>query len=195
MFISDLRHYLDMPEGVPGPARRMAELLGSIVKAATAGAVGAPWTTALTCGRRPDHRPCPGRMMVRRAGPQGPINWACSDCGDEGIISGWEDSYADLRPRGLTSVSAWARGVAVSDEVIATLRVLTLLDPDCERLVFSARAVDGGAVLVADADALEELVGFVAAEANHESNRRRRQRMEQAFAVLSEALEQGWPGR
>lgn len=108
---------------------------------------------------------------------------------------GWEDSYADLRPRRLSSVSAGARGVAVSDEVIATLRAVMLLDSDCERLVFSARAADGGAVLVADSDAFGELIGFVAAGANHEPDRRRRQRMDNAFAVLSEALESGWPGR
>ncbi len=174
----------------------MAEHLGSIVKAATAGPVGEAWTTALPCGRRPGHRPCLGRMMVRRAGLEGPINWACSDCFDDGIISCWEDSYADLRPRGLRGLNPGARGVVVSDEVIATLRAVRMLDPDCERLVFSARVVDGGgAVIVADEDALGELVGFVAAEANHEPNRRRQRRLDDAFGVLNDALGSGWPRR
>jgi hypothetical protein len=33
----------------------------------------------------------------------------------------------------------------------------------------------------------EELIGFVAAEANHEPNRRRRQRLDAAFIALTEA--------
>ena len=40
MFISDLYHFLDLPEGTPGPAHRMAEHLCDIVRAATAGDAG-----------------------------------------------------------------------------------------------------------------------------------------------------------
>ncbi len=77
----------------------------------------------------------------------------------------------------------------VPDEVAAALRDLQLLDADCERLVYQARAADDGVVLSADGDELDELLGFVAAEANHEPNRRRRQRLDWAFAVLSDALQ------
>jgi len=47
-----------------------------------------------------------------------------------------------------------------------------LLDPDCERLVFGIRAHNDGAVLAATDDDLDELIGFVAAEANHEAQSR-----------------------
>jgi hypothetical protein len=43
-----------------------------------------------------------------------------------------------------------------------------LLDIDCERLVFGMRAHGNGAVLAATDEELDELIGFVAAEANHE---------------------------
>jgi hypothetical protein len=66
MFVSDLRHFLDMPDDAPGPARKMAEHLGSIVKAATASKTGAAWETALPCRRRPGNRPCPGHIVVFR---------------------------------------------------------------------------------------------------------------------------------
>jgi hypothetical protein len=59
MFVSDLRHFLDMPEDVPGPAVQMGEQLCSAVRAATARPAGAVWTTALSCRRRPGRRPCP----------------------------------------------------------------------------------------------------------------------------------------
>jgi hypothetical protein len=34
MFVSDLRHFLDIPDDAPGPARKMAEHLGFVVRAA-----------------------------------------------------------------------------------------------------------------------------------------------------------------
>ncbi|MDQ2727355.1 MAG: hypothetical protein M3Y91_05735 [Actinomycetota bacterium] len=190
MFVSDLRHFLDMPDDVPGPARRMGEHLVFVVRAATAGPAGDSWTTSLPCRRRPGHRPCPGRMMVFRADLPAPIDWKCSSCGDEGTISGWEGSPFDLRRQRsrLTGRPGDRVGVIVSDEVAATLRDLVLMDTDSERLVFSARPADGGVVLAADEDDLDELVGFVAAEANHEANRRRQKRLDDAFAVLSDAI-------
>ena len=71
--------------------------------------------------------------------------------------------------------------VSEHDETAAVLRELVLLDPDCERLVFGMRAHPDGAVLLAGADDLEGLIGFVAAEANHEPNRRRQHRLDAAF--------------
>lgn len=189
MFVSDLRHFLDMPDDAPGPARKMAEQLGNIARAATAAEAGAAWVSALPCRRRPERRPCTGRIAVFRPDLPARVEWRCTSCGDEGVISGWEGTYFDLRaPRPRRHDDAVAE-VAVSDEVAATLRGLRLLDAECERLVFRARAADGGAVLTADNEALDELIGYVAAEANHEPNRRRQQRLDRAFAVLSDALQ------
>jgi len=56
MFVSDLRHFLDLPDDVAAPARRMAERLTLIVPAATAGSSDAEWVSALPSDRRPGHR-------------------------------------------------------------------------------------------------------------------------------------------
>jgi hypothetical protein len=74
------------------------------------------------------------------------------------------------------------------------LRELRLLDPDCERLVFRIRAHNDSAILAATDEDLEELIGFVAAEANHEPNRRRQQRLDAAFDALNDAAQtpDGW---
>jgi hypothetical protein len=117
-----------------------------------------------------------------------PIRWWCTVCDDEGVISNWADTPYDLRRRRL-SVAGNVDEVIVSDETAAALRALVLLDPDCERLVFGMRAHPDGAVLLADADDLEELIGFVAAEANHEPNRRRQHRLDAAFNALTEAAQ------
>ena len=106
------------------------------------------------------------------------------------MISGWEGSYCDLRQRRPKTVYKAKTEVPVSDEVAASLRGLWLLDSHCERLVFAARTgpPGRGAVLDADSEDLDELVGFVAAEANHETDRRRHKRLDEAFAALSDAL-------
>lgn len=189
MFVSDLAHFLELPEDAPGPAVKIAEHLTWVVRAATAGPAGVAWVTALQCRRRPAHRRCPGRMVVFRADLPAPIGWRCDSCGDEGVISGWEGSYADLRGPHRAGARKGRSHIVVSDEVMAALRDLRLVDTDCERLVFAARADPNGegAVLNLDGDDLEELVGFVAAEANHEDNRRRQQRLDEAFAALSHA--------
>ncbi|MDA8039319.1 MAG: hypothetical protein M0Z69_09200 [Actinomycetota bacterium] len=189
MFVSDLRHFLDLPDDAPGPARKMAEQLGNVVRAATAAEAGTAWVSALPCRRRPGRRPCPGRIIVFRPDLPARIEWRCTCCGDEGVISGWEGTYCDVRaPRPRRHDGAVAE-VVVSDEVAAALRDLRLLDAECERLVFRARAADDGVVLTTDDEELDELIGFVAAEANHEPNRRRQQRLDRAFAVLSDALQ------
>jgi len=66
---------------------------------------------------------------------------------------------------------------------------LQLLDSGTERLVFRAEADEAGVALLVDDDDLDELVGCVAAEANHEENRRRQRRLDEAFRILSAALD------
>ena len=77
--------------------------------------------------------------------------------------------------------------IIICDETAATLREVQLLDSDCERLVFGMRAHRNGAALPATDDELDGLIGFVAAEANHEPNRRRQRRLDAAFTVLTDA--------
>ncbi|MGH8861704.1 MAG: hypothetical protein ACRDVG_10820 [Jatrophihabitantaceae bacterium] len=99
----------------------------------------------------------------------------------------------DLRRRGL-SAAGTVNEFEISAEIAAALRDLRLLDPDCERLVFRIRAHKHGALLAATDEDLDELIGFVAAEANHETNRRRQQRLDAAFDALSTAAQNagGW---
>ena len=186
--VTDLHHFLDLPPDTPGPARRLAEYLSTIVRAATAGDAGAAWESALPCRRLPANRACPGRMIVLRTEPGAPIRWQCNVCDDAGMISNWEDSPFDLRRRGLT-VTEPANEIVIPNEVAAALRDLQLLDADGERLVFRIRAHHDGATLAATDEDLDELIGSVAAEANHEPNRRRQQRLDAAFNALNTAAQ------
>jgi len=99
----------------------------------------------------------------------------------------------DLRRRRLTLADG-VNEIVIPDEVAAALRELRLLDTDCERLVFGMRAHTDGALLAVTDDDLDELIGFVAAEANHEPNRRRQRRLDAAFEALNTAAQtlNGW---
>ena len=164
MLVTDLHHFLDLPPDTAGTAQRLAEHLSNIVRAATAGDAATSWESALPCRRRPANRRCRGQMIVLRTEPGAPIRWQCSVCDDEGIISNWEDSPFDLRRRRL-ALAGSVHEIAISAEVAAALRELRLLDPDCQRLVFAIRAHNDGAILAATDEDLDELIGFVAAEA------------------------------
>jgi hypothetical protein len=188
MLVADLHHFLDLPPDTPGPARRLAEHLSNIVRAATAGDPATSWESALPCRRRPAHGRCPGQLIVQQMERGAPIRWGCSVCDDDGIISNWEDSPFDLRRRQLAL--AWSvNEIVIADEVAAALRELRLLDTDCERMVFGIRAHNDGLVLAATDDDLDELIGFVAAEANREPNRRRRRQLDAAFESLNTAAQ------
>ena len=176
-----------MPDDVPGPARRMAEHLTMIVRAATAGSPGLRWVSALTCMRRPDHRACRGNLVLRRVDIPSSIQWRCSNCGDDGVISGWEHTPFDLRGSDQTAGSGL--DVTVSAEVVHTLRGLALLDDAGARVVFRARVShDGVITLHGSEDDLDELLGYIAAEANHEHNTTRRKRLDTGFEILNHAL-------
>lgn len=166
----------------------MAEHLTLIVRAATAGDGGQQWVSALRCTRRPGRRPCPGHLGLFRSDVPQSIEWWCTSCGDEGVISGWERSPFDLRAFGVHRVRADVRRVVVPAEVAAVLRSLRLVDTDGERLVFRATPTDEGVVLTGGDDEFEELLGYIAAEANHEPDRRRQKRLDAAFAALNDAV-------
>jgi len=193
MLVTDLNHFAGLSEDTPGLARRLAGHLSNIVRAATAGDAGTAWESALPCRRRPTNHRCPGRMIVLRTEAPAPIRWQCSVCDDEGVISKWADSAFDLRRRQL-ALAETASEIVLPLEVAAALRELQLLDADCERLVFAIRARNDHAILAATDGDLDELIGFVAAEANHEPSRRRQHRFDAAFDALSTAARtpDGW---
>jgi hypothetical protein len=166
----------------------MADHLTAVVRAATAAAAGVEWIGALPCGRRPGRRSCAGHIAVSRTDVPPEIWWRCTSCGDQGVVHGWEGSPFDLRGPVKDDDSRHVLRVVVPSEVAATLRTILFLDLDCERLVFRATPSEEGVVLAGHDDDFDELVGAVAAEANHEPDRRRSKQLGAAFDLLHGAL-------
>ncbi|MDH4119176.1 MAG: hypothetical protein OEW30_17490 [Acidimicrobiia bacterium] len=187
MLVCDLRHYLDMHEDAPGPARRLASQLGAVVRAGSALPVGTSATSGVGCTKRPGRRPCDGFIMVFRH-RNGQIAWACDVCGDEGVITGWEGSPTDVS--GLDDSYAEGETIAVvmSCSLFDLLRGVLVLDAASELLIARAEGASEGVVLSGSAEAFDELVGYVASEANAETDRRRARLFDEACTVLETAL-------
>jgi hypothetical protein len=99
MWITDITHFLRegrLHPGISGPARRLAEHLGSIIAAET----GAPVDDLgpeVRCRRRPGRKPCIGVILHGRH-PDGRIVWECSECDDAGFIANWQCTIWDRTP-------------------------------------------------------------------------------------------------
>ncbi len=95
-WITNMRHFL-APSGaiadMPGPARLLAEYIASIVVDATTNLDEAP---TVRCRRRPGHRRCTGIIMSYPAADEhDTIQWHCPVCHDNGVISGWQNTFWD----------------------------------------------------------------------------------------------------
>jgi hypothetical protein len=64
-----------------------------------------------------------------------------------------------------------------------------LIETDCERTIFAIRAHNNNVIIEATDKDLDDLLGAVAAEADHEPNRRRQPRLDAAFDALSAAAQ------
>ena len=99
--ITDLAHFLEhgrLPCELPGRALRLVEYLGKIVAAVTGAEPDDP--LGVRCRRRPRRRPCPGQIEGYIDPRSNAIYWVCLVCGDNGLISSWENTIWDLSEAG-----------------------------------------------------------------------------------------------
>ena len=99
-WISNIRHFLDedgmIPIDLPSPAFRLANYFGSIVKVVSSRQDFRKLHTGIKCRRRPGRIPCPGEILASIDERNDfVINWQCSVCDDNGLISGWQGTIFD----------------------------------------------------------------------------------------------------
>jgi len=193
-WITDITHFpgstLDqpVPAQVHPAAYRMGRFMGAIVASATSVPDDGPRETGLRCRRRPARRACPGYLIVQRLDESEQIRWQCSRCDDNGLISGWHGCVWDFTQ---TSSSADARPratVYLDDDGYALLRSAQVsMDRDTERAVMAAQHTGRGIRLSIPPDLLEDLVGAIAFEANHEETRERQRRLDELADLFDRA--------
>jgi hypothetical protein len=184
-WFDDLQHFLDLGPQVSGPALKLAEHLHQHRRAASAEDAHTPWETAPPYRRRPTNRRCLGRIMLVCADPDQAIGSSCSHYGDEGTISNWAGSIHDLRRQQLTA--AQPRLIIIIADTAAALRTLPFLENDCQRAVFAIRGLNDELHLALTDIELDELIDALAAESNHEPNRRSQRQLDNAYDALTAA--------
>jgi hypothetical protein len=100
-WVTDMRHFPDDQgelERMPGPAMNLAVYLGAIVGWVSR-TNGRNQRTNVWCRRRRGRRRCRGEIIAGKADERHAIVWHCPQCGDNGIIHGWENTRWDRRSR------------------------------------------------------------------------------------------------
>jgi len=98
-FTTNLTHLLDekgaIPDSLPKQAKKLAGNLGSIVSNVTIEPKLAPRTN-VTCWGGTSKNKCHGNIDSSLDLDSFNIIWHCFECGDNGAISHWENSFWDL---------------------------------------------------------------------------------------------------
>lgn len=189
-YITDIAHFEGLPPKLAkGPAGRMARYMGSIVSAASVLDIGVWRDATMRCRRRPGRKPCPGHIRVYRQGHSASIEWHCSSCDDQGVISNWKESTWDLSQGiGMQDGAGKFGQLLVSEEELRELRKIVVLDSVNQRVIDGAAATPGGIVLRGTEDNFEDLLGYIAGEANREPNPGRRQMLDRVCEGTEDLL-------
>lgn len=189
-----MRRYDTEPDGGPltAPMARMAAFSRGIVRAATASTKSA-FVSGLPCRRRPGRRPCSGSIAVQKTDvPERFIFWECSACGDNGRIAGFEgttDDFSGGVPR--TASRGPQRWVNLPPEAYRAWIAGDTAEYDIEalRAIYSAESSPEGITVGCTAGDAGDLLDSLAAEINHEPNRKRRGILESIYDRLSNCEE------
>lgn len=192
--IVDMRHYIpdDATELTP-EAMRMRDYLGRIVQAATA-QHRRKFISGLPCRRRPANRPCLGTIAVHTTDlPRPVIFWECVRCGDNGQISCFLDCPYDLGAftRPCENDEKQRLDVALTAQEYASWISGDMISYDIEsmRIIYSATASKGRVAISIPDTERETLYDSTAADANHESNRKRQRTVYAIFNKIGDTLE------
>lgn len=147
-YVTDMQHFAnadDVP--LPPAARRLAAFFASIVKTATSITPGIEVRTPLKCRRRLGRSPCHGRLIVRLTEAPSAIDWRCGECGEAGVLRGWECSDHDLGGRDADPSTARVE-TTLSDADYELLATLDPVDISAEQLIRGAEYQPGAIRLV-----------------------------------------------
>ncbi|MGB6866228.1 MAG: hypothetical protein WBE11_11100 [Candidatus Aminicenantaceae bacterium] len=168
----------ELPTDLPGPARKLAEFICSLVQSVTSHSFEALVPTGVRCRRRPKRKPCRGEVFAFLNEEITAIQWNCFICGDNGFIYDWENTKWDMQDTDLIPLRLHVeeRDLIVNE---------TLAGPDLTDRLESAKQVIDSVVVYYSSEELENLIGYVAAEANHNPDRK----MQEALDALYDSLD------
>lgn len=190
--ITDMRDFfLENPQRELAPAAaRLQDFLGGIVQAGTAN-LRRQFVSGIACRRRPGNRRCSGSIDILKADlPERSIIWKCAVCGDNGRISGFQGCVYDLSAVSETSGrSGQKRSVLLSLEEYRSWISGDMItyDQESAQTIYAAVADEHGVVVSVPEDELDYFYDCMAADANHELNKKRRAHLESIYDKLEAA--------
>lgn len=97
--ITDFRHLPEVDSDEIATGRSLPAFLASIVMVASMEGPKARVRSPLRCRCRPGRRACPGVILIERRVGYAEVEWRCSECAFNGIISNWQGSAFDHSER------------------------------------------------------------------------------------------------
>lgn len=179
-------HFLDekgeLPSDLPGPARKLAEFICSIVKAVTGHSFEALVRTGVCCHRRPKRVPCEGEILAFLNEETKAIQWDCPVCGDNGFIYDWEGTNWDMRFSDAIPVRLH---IEEKDLILNEI----FIEPDLTDRLETAKEVSEVVVVYFSPDELDDLLDHIAAAANHCHDKKIQDALDEIYDSLSALLE------
>ncbi len=171
-----------------------SEYLGSIVSAATMAPPGVEVNTSIRCRRRPERKACHGFIRLRLQEDPAELNWWCPVCADSGVIRNWKGIPWNLsHTRGTAALNgAEFCEVLLAEAEFRLLSEIEILEPRARKIVQTATIIDGGIILIGALDAVDELMGYIAFEANHEQRKKRQLALNQLFDKINHCISGKW---
>ena len=173
---------------------RSTDYFGAIVSAATLAPPGVEVVTDLRCRRRPQRRRCHGLIRLRLQEKPAELIWWCPQCGDNGIIRNWKGipwTLVHTRTDDISNCDEYCE-ILLSKKEYALLTEISILESGAIKAVEDARVKDDAYVIVGSVEDIDDLMGYIAFEANHEQKPRRRLALNRLFDKFSDSIEGKW---
>ena len=178
--------YEEEPEP-PAAAIRFGRHIRSIAEAGSVHPAGASFVSPIQCIRRPNRKPCKGRIGITPMFDE--IHWQCTDCETGGTITGWRNTNDDLSEF-LPTKEQRSLVFSVSDDEYPAMKEVTWHLPEEASILASAVWADNEVVISGPFEAMSYFTDSLATEFNRSNDRKKRNLLWQVCMRLDELKSQ-----
>lgn len=184
---------------MPADILAFRNYLGHMIKASVA-TDELEFLSPIPCRKRVKRKPCEGFVKImKQTIPEPYIYWHCSVCDDGGRIADWRGCVYDnsefMKPHPANDIDIDPNPmveVTISrDEMSAMLSKLHY-DYDSQRIAYSARPSEKGIIMRGLYGDMDNFVGFLASDSNHEENKKRQKLLDSLYDKVEAATHEAY---